>query len=460
MDTQSLPIMPFGKYKGKPITEFLADKNYVEWCKNQPGMLEKNPTIYNIVVTQQITPNNQTSKTPEHNKLQNLFLNPENLYNLRKHIFKNLNGFENNLNNLINDEDFIRYFGKHDIKDLMINRIKGSVKFEDKYNWDISHSLEKYITFEPIVDCVKNKKDYRKDYDIKEKEEYKNRLLLIDELLSELKKKCEKFIKNFDSYFDFCGYGDIKDMKKDYEYYYIKEYEEIFNKCYDEYKTKYNNDKKKCYKDIMNKYGLTNHEIDMDVNQIELEMDLYYNNIYCELKPTLGDEYPGVLRKMRTQISLTNNNNNDKSLCYRYRTKNMYVLIIGSFESIAASKKELIEIFNPDIRVLFVNDIIPSSCVGQFPSGKQILANQQVKDKDEELALQQELDKYKKIEEQNKKLIENELYLQQKLTQTEDKLAQTEDKYKKIQEELLLLKNPSKSKKINDYFGKKSFMTA
>ena len=88
MDTQSLPIVPFGKYKGKPITEFLADKNYVEWCKNQPGMLEKNPIIYNIIVNQQITPNNQTSKTPEHNKLQNLFLNPENLYNLRKHILK------------------------------------------------------------------------------------------------------------------------------------------------------------------------------------------------------------------------------------------------------------------------------------------------------------------------------------------------------------------------------------
>ena len=27
------PIVPFGKYKGKPITELLADTSYVNWAK-------------------------------------------------------------------------------------------------------------------------------------------------------------------------------------------------------------------------------------------------------------------------------------------------------------------------------------------------------------------------------------------------------------------------------------------
>ena len=30
-----LPIVTFGKYKGKPVTEMLADTKYVEWCKQQ-----------------------------------------------------------------------------------------------------------------------------------------------------------------------------------------------------------------------------------------------------------------------------------------------------------------------------------------------------------------------------------------------------------------------------------------
>ena len=78
MDAQSLPIVPFGKYKGQCITKLLADKQTLEWYKKQPGCLERYPLIHNIVVNQQITSNNQNSKTPEHNKLQNLFLDPEN----------------------------------------------------------------------------------------------------------------------------------------------------------------------------------------------------------------------------------------------------------------------------------------------------------------------------------------------------------------------------------------------
>ena len=31
----------FGKYKGKPVSELLADEKYVQWCKNQPSLMEK-----------------------------------------------------------------------------------------------------------------------------------------------------------------------------------------------------------------------------------------------------------------------------------------------------------------------------------------------------------------------------------------------------------------------------------
>ena len=73
MDSQSLPLVPFGKYKGQPITTLLKDTEYLEWCKQQE-VLKKYPIVYNICVNQTITTNNQNSKTPEHNKLQNMFL--------------------------------------------------------------------------------------------------------------------------------------------------------------------------------------------------------------------------------------------------------------------------------------------------------------------------------------------------------------------------------------------------
>lgn len=72
MDAQSLPLVPFGKHKGKPITELLADTNTLNYYKDS-GILQKYPTIYNICVNQTITTNSQSSKTPEHNKLQILF---------------------------------------------------------------------------------------------------------------------------------------------------------------------------------------------------------------------------------------------------------------------------------------------------------------------------------------------------------------------------------------------------
>ena len=69
METQSLPLVPFGKYKGQPITSLINDTKYLEWCKQQEWF-QKFP----IFVNQTITTIDQNSKTPVHNKLQNKFL--------------------------------------------------------------------------------------------------------------------------------------------------------------------------------------------------------------------------------------------------------------------------------------------------------------------------------------------------------------------------------------------------
>jgi hypothetical protein len=105
-EEQMLPIIPFGKYKGQSVTSLLNDVKYLEWCKQQEWF-QKYPVIYNICVNQTITNVNQSSKTPEHNKLQNKFMD----LSFRQKILKTLD---------------IELFGE-----------EKSVKFEDKFNWDV-----------------------------------------------------------------------------------------------------------------------------------------------------------------------------------------------------------------------------------------------------------------------------------------------------------------------------------
>jgi hypothetical protein len=467
MDTQSLPIVTFGKYKGKPVTEFLADTSYVEWCKKQPGMLEKNPIIYNIVVKQQITSSNQNSKTPEHNKLQNLFLNTDNLSKLRKAVFKtHINNFEINLNNLIHDEDFIRLFGKHKKEDLMNFTNPGKVIFEDKYNWDMCFYIKTlHISFD---ENGEDKIKYKEQYDIK-KEEY-----MVE------KQKEQKWRKESQR-------GGITDerFKKICE----EKYEDEFNEHYRKYR-----DGDSYYKGFVEKY-LSNHEHRVcGYRQHDIELKLLPNYLLCcEIKPILGDDYPEVLRKMKTQQNLSNNDKKWAKSDYIQYNK-IYLLLIGSFKSKAASREQLIEIFKQsNIIVKFINDIIPLSCIEQLPSGQQLL---QEGKKDEELieceeyeyegkkyGLTSDGDLYTQEGEHVGKIVNDkvifkyatnitpmdELKLQQKLLKSEEEIKQLkeqnkkleeqnkklEEQNKKLEEELTLLKTPKTTKTITDYFGKK-----
>lgn len=114
MDTEYLPLVPFGRYKGKPITTLMSDTNYLEYIKKQEWF-KNYPIVYNICVNQTISTSNQNSKTPEHNSLQNMFLEKENVIKL--------------LGKVINNKSICI------IKENVHPKFK--VVFESKYNWDI-----------------------------------------------------------------------------------------------------------------------------------------------------------------------------------------------------------------------------------------------------------------------------------------------------------------------------------
>ena len=134
-------------------------------------------------------------------------------------------------------------------------------------------------------------------------------------------------------------------------------YQKTFEKQYEKYRTNY-------YSSIVRKY-IVKHGFDIDYineNQYRVSIDLcnYSRAICAEVKPTLSDDYPCVLRKLKTQIELTKN---DKTT-FQHITKN-YILIIENFTSVHVSKDELITIFKQaGIIIIFANNIFnPSTSV-------------------------------------------------------------------------------------------------
>lgn len=356
-----LPIVTFGKYKDKPVTELLADDKYVEWLKQQSWFTNQKP-IYNIVVNQQINQPNLNSKTPEHNSLQNKFLDENNRIKLLKKIINTdiLKEYEK-LKFLLNSENFIKKFGNYDINKLFHPEYNCDYEFEGKYNWDLIIK-SKYIIYcdhEFIINNITIEKNkLKKEYDLK------NELELNELNKLKLKEETDKYVSIYGNY-EHC----IKVYNSEFEYEYNKYIKEIFSSCgyYIDNKITHDNDKlvvKLCIKD-------------------------YIYPICCEIKPLLSDDYPNVLRKIKTQITLMGKNKNG-----------LYVLIIKEFVSNTVSKDQLIQIFNnSDIHVIFTNEIFDDEI------NNNILT---IKNSDSKLVddLKSELEKQKLLI--NELMIENE----------------------------------------------------
>lgn len=129
-------IVPFGKYKGQPVTNLISDNKYVEWLKKQDWF--PNHKIYNIVVNQNIN-TNQDSKTPAHNQLQNLFLKKENCMKIYKELYPNADDIIQKFNNDVIEikeyskiPDFDKYFEIYGNVKLFC-----SARFEAENNWDV-----------------------------------------------------------------------------------------------------------------------------------------------------------------------------------------------------------------------------------------------------------------------------------------------------------------------------------
>lgn len=228
----SIPLVPFGKYKGQPVTNLINDTQYLEFCKKQKWFQDY-PIVYNICVNQTITSGNAlNNKTPEHNRLQNLFLKQENI--------KQLISFLK-----------VKYYGTDPTYDN-IQYDKITIEFEAEFNWDVT----------------------------------------------------------------------IKTIASE-----------------------------------------TNDTLD------------FFPNIYIEIKPLMGDDYPCVLRKIKTQKDLTiieTRKKFENYFDYRKSYETKCILFLQEFSSTNTTKEEVIAIFRQsNIRIVFFQDVFKPDSIQPLENQKK-----------------------------------------------------------------------------------------
>jgi hypothetical protein len=67
---EKLEVVPFGKYKGKPLEALAQDSQYCEWLTQQDWFRARYPAIHTLIINYF----GQPEETPEHNALQALFV--------------------------------------------------------------------------------------------------------------------------------------------------------------------------------------------------------------------------------------------------------------------------------------------------------------------------------------------------------------------------------------------------
>jgi hypothetical protein len=140
-------IVPFGKYRGQPVEAMLADQSYCAWALSQPGLGTRFAGLFAVIVNGGSAPD---APTPEHNRLQLLFRNPD----MRVATYRSIVDAKS-----LNEEvgDWLRRtessveLGNGEAERLANEAIrKGSVEFEVG-GWDVSLAMNRTGLYLPCL---------------------------------------------------------------------------------------------------------------------------------------------------------------------------------------------------------------------------------------------------------------------------------------------------------------------
>jgi hypothetical protein len=310
-------IVPFGKYKGQPLEIMLSDANYVNYQKQQPGFMkwlqDNHITIYNIFTTGA----QQIQDTPEHNKLQARFLDK----NFQLAFLDAVVGL--NVHNIFKKKITI-HREKIIEKQLELEKLPNDLTiatntYEEERVSTIAR-LQKWIDGNPTSYEIETKKRRieklnRHEIDSDLRWDYKNLARKFD-VTKEIKDK-------------------IADCKSSIKYYEkeVSEYQLLVD---DPCTLRTNIDFENGY------------DVNLEIKNENFIHHGSYLQFRIEVKPSVGDDYPAVLRQVKINQPLTTIIKHQGSYRTYEEKKYFYgidVLLIGKFESESINIDQLRGIF-------------------------------------------------------------------------------------------------------------------
>ena len=355
----SAELITFGKYKGQPVEVLANDKKYTDWLMAQEWFRTGHVQLYNVIVNNFCEP----SDTPEHNRMQADFMKTEVKEKVIRQLFK-------------------------EPEELMKGYKKRSEDCDKKIS-DIELQL---------AELQKEKEDYEikekefADLEKKEHEEHKNEIEYLENKRTEYRKMCN-CPGSMDVSYDRWKANNYKQTKLEKE-----EYEEIqqkYKECWskinklEEPEKEYRNkkweisskirdldssiktlnekqskvlDEKECLNELYEKLknnGFVIEKTTFEVNGWDVYMHLgfpYNANVFLELKPSIGDDYPSVLREMKIHKNYMSKNKDaiyenyysyyNYCHCGRASTKDYHILVYKNLTTSTISESELAEYFN------------------------------------------------------------------------------------------------------------------
>jgi hypothetical protein len=299
-DSNSI-IVPFGKYKGQPIEIMLSDTSYISYQKQQPGFMkwleENHVTIYNIFTTGA----QQVQDTPEHNKLQARFLDKK----FQLAFFDAINGYtvREDFLNLVKstqkdiDSNAPTIIDHNDKLSLVETSLREKIQLiieqlQTKIDKSAPDTFESYCSANSYLsgwsqESIRQRFENSEKYRLQEIKNNKNAIEKLragntdNEALNTINDKIKKLNDGIERY-----NHNIHMAKK-----YLSIYQSIvldpsnlgttvtFEHGYDVYMR-------------LQQYSECSHFADYVMRD-------QYRTLRIEIKPTVGDNYPAVLRQMK-----------------------------------------------------------------------------------------------------------------------------------------------------------------
>jgi hypothetical protein len=319
-----------GKYKGKTIAEMMVDTNYVEWLQNQDWFRRKHPNVHNLIVSiQSGAAASCSSKTPVHNRLQNLFLGQKFKTEFMDYIADHIIDVKTRI------QQIQKTLGCYSLQqNLKISDMICILEFEAENNWDVYIKTEccrghfnLQAKEQGIQSLQIDPNSETAQYNAAKIENYLTQIssMICDEIFSQSamspfgKREKPLVSEQTSGLADQAAVAGSSHMIECVE----RKKKEIA--CYLEFESENN--------------FLPYIEIFPEVE------------ICIEIKPTVSDEYPNILRKMKMQIKKMG-----------FKENCVFILLVEHFSAESCTTDQLIEIFaQSSIHVIFLKDIKSAS---------------------------------------------------------------------------------------------------